>query len=590
MHPPVVLLESYSPDRDPDSFAFSGWLGEIVAHHPDEVRPALEQVERAATEGCHAAGYIAYEAAAGLDPVLATHPAYDSSRSGPDSLPLVWFGLFRYRHSVAPGSLAAAGPCTLSDWRPDIPRDAYDAAIGRIREYIAAGDTYQVNFTFRMHSDFHGDDRALYRDLCDSQKGPYCAYLDLGRYRILSASPELFFSLKHGVLTARPMKGTRPRGRYLSEDQRQATALRESPKDRAENVMIVDLLRNDVGRVATTGSVAVPRLWEIERYETVFQMTSTVMATALPETGLVELLRALYPCGSVTGAPKVRTMQIIAEMENSPRGVYTGAIGCVSPGPEYRFNVAIRTVVIDTDQGSAEFGVGGGITWDSSAEGEYEECRVKARLLAGRRPDFRLLETLLHEPGCGYFLLERHLERLQASARYFGYACDPAAVSDRLHDADGLGEEPRRVRLTLSRDGSVELAHTPLAAGAGTVLRAALCPLPVDSTDVMLYHKTTCRTVYDERRAVWPGCDEVILQNERGELTECCIGNLVMQLDGLPCTPPVDAGLLAGTYRDELLARGELVERVLLPADLQRAEAVYLINSVRRRTQLDLVD
>ena len=319
-------------------------------------------------------------------------------------------------------------------------------------------------------------------------------------------------------------------------------------------------------------------------------MTSTVTATAVPDVGLVDLMRALFPCGSVTGAPKVRTMQIIAELESSPRGVYTGSIGCVSPGPEYLFNVAIRTVVIDAEKGAAEFGVGGGITWDSSAEEEYEECRVKARVLGEHRSDFCLLETLLHEPGRGYFLLEPHLERLRASARYFGYDCDPASVSRRLHDLDGLGEQPQRVRLTLARDGTAELECAPLGPDTGSPLRVALCPLPVDSGNALLYHKTTCRALYDECRATRPDCDEVILQNERGELTECCIGNLVVQLDGQSYTPPVNAGLLAGTYRNELVTRGELCERTLVPSDLQGAEALYLINSVRRMVPLHLVD
>ncbi|MFH1569571.1 MAG: aminodeoxychorismate synthase component I, partial [Gemmatimonadota bacterium] len=413
MTPPLVLLESYAAARDPDSFAFLDPCGEMVARTPGEVLPALRELARATAGGLHSAGYLGYEAASGLDPVLRT-------RAAAADLPLLWFGLFRHRQAVAPGSLRATGPYTLTDWQPTVTRPDFDAAIGRVRRYIAAGDTYQVNYTFRMRARLEGDDRALYRDLCRSQRASYCAYLDLGRYRLLSASPELFLSLRDGVLTSRPMKGTRPRGRWPAEDDDLAAALVGSPKDRAENVMIVDLLRNDLGRVSAVGSVGVPRLWEVERYETVLQMTSTVTSRLRPGVGLVELMQALFPCGSITGAPKVRTMEIIAELESSPRGVYTGAIGCISPGPECRFSVAIRTAVLDTADGALEFGVGGGITWDSSAAGEYEECLVKARLLRERRPDFDLLETMLHEPGAGYFLLERHLERLASSARYFG--------------------------------------------------------------------------------------------------------------------------------------------------------------------------
>ncbi len=371
---PTVLLESYAA-RDPDSFAFFGLCGEVMARRPEEVRPALEAVEKAVADGAYAAGFLAYEAAPGLDPALTTKACAD--------VPLLWFGFFRRRARIAAGGLQPGGEYAVSAWTPSIARPAYDRALQAIREYIAAGDTYQVNFTFRLRADFTGDDRAFYRDLCRAQQASYSAYLDLGRYRILSASPELFFALEEGVLKTRPMKGTRPRGKGPAEDEALARALQESSKDRAENVMIVDLLRNDLGRVAQPGSVEVARLWEVERYETVLQLTSTVQARLRQGVGLAQIFGALFPCGSVTGAPKVRTMQIIAELEEEPRGIYTGCIGFVSPGLDARFNVAIRTAWIDRDKGHAEFGVGGGITWDSRQEGEYEECLVKARVLPG---------------------------------------------------------------------------------------------------------------------------------------------------------------------------------------------------------------
>ena len=578
----LVLLESYSSERDQASFAFSGWCGEIVAHHREEVLPALVEVEGAVDRGWHAAGFLSYEAAGGFDPVLQT-------RDG--SIPCLWFGLFRERQRVAAGGLAPRGGYSLSPWQPSIPRRAYDEAIERIRSYIAAGDTYQVNFTFRMRADFAGDDRAFYRDLCQSQRASYCAYLDLGPYRILSASPELFFSLQDGVLTTRPMKGTRPRGRWPDEDDELAAALQRSEKDRAENVMIVDLLRNDLGRVSEMGSVAVPRLWEVERYETVLQMTSTVRSRMRTGVTVRELLTALFPCGSVTGAPKVRTMQIISELEGSSRGVYTGCIGFVSPGPEVRFNVAIRTVWLDMIKGRAEFGVGGGITFDSSPQGEYEECVTKARVLTDRRPDFALLETFLFEPGSGYFLLERHLERLCSSARYFGFRCPIDAVTRALEaEAAPLAGGPHRVRLVLGRDGDTQVHAATLAPPSGARFRVALATTPVDSRDPLLFHKTTHRAPYESRLAMRPDCDDVILQNERGEVTECCIGNLVSVLGEQRWTPPLKSGLLPGTYRAELLARGEIAERVLSFQDLQRADALYLINSVRQWVPLELVD
>lgn len=373
MNEPAVLLECNRTDQDGVSFAFSGCVDQVVAHCPTVVNAALKEVERAVSRGLHAAGYIAYEAAAGLDSALKTRP--------PGAMPLVWFGLFERRIPAKEAVSRAGRAYSVSGWRPSISKAEYEDAVARIREYITAGDTYQVNFTYRMRANFEGDAAAFYSDLCRSQRTAYSAYVDTGRFQVLSVSPELFFRLKSGELSARPMKGTRRRERWPEEDRRQADALRNSPKDRAENVMIVDMLRNDLGRVSETGSVHTPVLWDVERYETVLQMTSTVQSRLRRGVGVSDILRAAFPCGSVTGAPKVRTMEIISELEDSPRGVYTGSIGYISPGPEAQFNVAIRTVTVDREKAHAEFGVGSGVTYDSSAKNEYEECRTKARFL-----------------------------------------------------------------------------------------------------------------------------------------------------------------------------------------------------------------
>lgn len=373
MNEPAVLLECNRTDQDGVSFAFSGCVGQVVAACPGEVNAALEEVERAVSRGLHAAGFIAYEAAAGLDPALKTRSH--------GAAPLVWFGLFERRTELAEGRFCGGRTYSLSAWRPSVASTEYADALAGIREYIAAGDTYQVNYSYRLRAAFEGDAGALYSDLCRSQRTAYSAFVDTGRFQVLSVSPELFFRLKSGELSARPMKGTRRRGRWAEEDRMQACALRNSPKDRAENVMIVDMLRNDLGRVSETGSVRTPVLWDVERYETVLQMTSTVRSRLRSGVGVSDVLRAAFPCGSVTGAPKVRTMEIISELEDSPRGVYTGSIGYVSPGPEAQFNVAIRTVTVDREKALAEFGVGSGVTYDSSAKNEYEECRTKARFL-----------------------------------------------------------------------------------------------------------------------------------------------------------------------------------------------------------------
>ena len=573
-----VLLSSYARCGQERSFAFAQPVEEVVAATADEVRPALSAVERAVKQGLHAAGFVCYEAAAGLDPAFTTHPA--------GALPLAYFGLFAERMSVVAPS-AGLGAYELDEWRPSVSRKEYEAAIERIRAYIAAGDTYQVNYTLRLHSRFRGDPQALYRDMGQGQESALCAYFDLGRHVLISASPELFFRLRDGRCTVRPMKGTRPRGRFAVEDQQRADDLQHSAKDRAENLMVTDMLRNDLGRISQVGSVAVPALWSVERYPTVWQLTSTVESQLKAGVGLADIFAALFPCGSVTGAPKVRTMEIIAELECAPRGIYTGCMGYVSPGPEACFNVAIRTAHFDREQEQLEFGVGGGIVWASSAAGEYAECLVKAEVLRVRpKPSFELLETLLYEDGT-YFLLERHLERLAQSAAYWGFCYADDRVRAQLQDAAKAMEGRCRVRLLLARNGAVRVQCYELTPPRR--LRVTLAAEPVDSADPLLYHKTTHRAMYDRQLAARPDCDDVVLHNERGELTECCIGNLVLERDGVRYTPPVECGLLAGTFRAELLAQGELKERTLLVGDLAEADALYLINSVRRWVELELV-
>lgn len=391
MNEPAVLLECNRADQNGVSYAFTGCVGQVAAAHPGEVNAALKEVERAVSRGLHAAGFIAYEAAAGLDHALKTR--------SPGAVPLVWFGLFERRIEPAEDRSFGRRTYSLSAWRPSVASTEYEDAVARIREYIAAGDTYQVNYSYRLRADFEGDAGALYRDLCLSQRTAYSAYVDTGRFQVLSVSPELFFRLKSRVLSARPMKGTRRRGRFPEEDRFLSYDLRTSPKDRAENVMIVDMLRSDLGRVSETGSVQTPKLWEVERYETVLQMTSTVHSRVRRGVGVSEILRSAFPCGSVTGAPKVRTMEIISELEDSPRGVYTGSVGYISPGPESQFNVAIRTVTVDREKALAEFGVGSGVTHDSSAGMEYEECMTKARMLMDAGMDFQGSENGIAIPG-----------------------------------------------------------------------------------------------------------------------------------------------------------------------------------------------
>lgn len=566
------------------SFRLVEPVGVVEAFRPGEVLDALRAAEAATVRGLWVAGFVAYEAAPGLDPALAVR-----RRSADDpfaGLPLVWFGMFSERVDDAPPELDAGSPSPGDAWRPSIPRERYDLAIARIRERIAAGDTYQVNYTLRLRATIAGDEEDFYRDLCLSQRGAHAAYLNAGRYRILSASPELFFLLEGDRLVTRPMKGTIGRGRWAAEDEANAQALRDSTKDRAENAMIVDLLRNDMGRISVHGSVRPVSLFDTERYETVWQMTSTIESRLPAGSGVVDVFRALFPSGSVTGAPKVSTMRIIAGLEGSPRGVYCGAVGWMAPagaGPRSAFNVAIRTVMLDAQTGLAEYGVGGGITWDSTPGGEFDEARTKALVLTARRPPFELLESLRLDPDEGSAFLEEHLERLEDSARYFGYRFDRELTLGALEKvaADAPGGTPLKVRLLLARDGTLTATAEPIAPSPGEPVRLALDDEPVDPADVFLFHKTTRRQPYERRSARHPDAEDVLLVNTRGQITESAVANVAVKLAGRWWTPPLSCGLLPGTYRARLLADGTLAERAITVEEARNAEGLALVNSVR---------
>jgi len=562
---------------------FRGPAGCLCAYRAGDVLPTLRAVQEAVRTGRHAAGFLTYEAAPGLDAVYATHD--------PAGLPLVWFGLFREAQDFELPKAAGSPAFRLGGWTPSISGDAYRRAIARIRDYLKAGDTYQVNYTFRLRAPFEGDAWDLFVRLARSQRARYCAFIETGAFAVCSISPELFFSLSRadGRLVSRPMKGTAARGLTWEQDRESARALAQSEKNRAENVMIVDMVRNDMGRIAEPRSVHVERLFEIERYPTLFQMTSTVAAAT--SASLAATIGALFPCASITGAPKVRTMQIIRELEPDPRGLYTGAIGWLSPDGKTAFNVAIRTLVADKRQGRAEYGVGGGIVWDSDAGSEYEECCLKAAVLTDRTPVFELLETILWEAGTGYFLLDRHLVRLARSAEYFGFRVDPTAIRDRLARDEaavrgGTGRAParaHRVRLRVAQAGETSVEWHPLpAARASGPRRVALAPEPVDRNDRFLYHKTTHRAVYEAARRSRPDADDVLLWNEAGEITESTVANVVVEQGGRRVTPPAACGLLPGVFRQWLLDRGEVTEQVVRVTDLRRAPRVFLVNSVRK--------
>ncbi|HLM58252.1 MAG TPA: aminodeoxychorismate synthase component I [Pyrinomonadaceae bacterium] len=568
---PAVILDFAEGPTAPGRVRFARPAGVVVARSIEEVRPALRRVQRAAAEGLYAAGFVAYEAAPAFDSSLVVRPGGE--------LPLLWFGLF---DGPAGAESGPGGEFEVAGWEPSVSRAEYARRVGEARELIARGYTYQVNYTLRLRARLRGDDFALYERLLAAQRTRYGAYVNAGRFRVLSASPELFFERTGNRIRTRPMKGTAGRGRWLEEDEGAAARLASSEKDRAENVMIVDLLRNDLGRVSEFGSVHAGPLFEVERYPTVLQMTSTVEATLKEGTTLEDIFAALFPCGSVTGAPKVSTTRIIAGLEDSPRGVYCGAVGVVAPGGDALFNVAIRTAVVDGASGVVEYGTGGGVTWDSNAADEYAEALNKALLLSEGVPDFELLETMRLEGG-RYALLEEHLERLASSAAYFDFRLSEAEIRAAL--AGHAAQHPsgaRRVRLLVARDGRPRVEGGPLdGQHVAAPAVVALARSPVSKLDRFLYHKTTRREVYEARRAEHPEAFDVLLWNEEGELTEFTNGNLVVEMEGRRWTPPRECGLLAGTFRARLLRAGEVSERVLTSPDLRRASACWFVNSVR---------
>ena len=542
----------------------------LRARSLDEVHSVLRAAEKEAAAGRIAAGFVSYEAAPAFDSALAVHP--------PGRLPLAWFGVFEDPEIL---SALPRGELPVPDlsWQPSMTAEEYVGGIDTVRGHIASGDTYQVNFTLRLTATLVGDPWDLFTGICSGQASRCCAYVDTGHQVLCSASPELFFRLAGERIWSRPMKGTAPRGRTLPEDRELAQWLRGSAKNRAENVMIVDMVRNDLGRVALPGTVRVADLWHLEKYPSLFQLTSTVEART--EATLNEIFNALFPCASVTGAPKVRSMEIIRELEQGPRGAYTGAIGLIGPGRRARFNVAIRTVEFDPESRTALYGTGSGVVWESEAREEWRECQTKTLVLEPAPGDFDLLETLLWEPERGFHLVEQHLARLRDSATYFEFPYEEGKIRAALsRSVRGLPRRPHRTRLLLTRTGATRVEHTPFESDSD-IWHLALATEPVASSDPFLFHKTTHRQVYNRFRDRHPQHDDVLLWNENREITESTLANVVIRSPRGLVTPPLDCGLLAGTYRAQLLEKGEIKEEVIRLADLVQVEEIHLVNSVR---------
>ncbi|OGQ86386.1 MAG: aminodeoxychorismate synthase, component I [Deltaproteobacteria bacterium RIFOXYD12_FULL_56_24] len=605
----VFLETSRVTAEECHSYFFHNPVAHLACYAQDDPARFFQQAEDFLAEGLYLAGWLGYEFGYLLEPSLARRIHPDPQK------PLARLGVFRapliFAHNSgelldatwpAPPATHPPPDYRLSNLRPNLTQTEYTAALARIKAYIESGDTYQVNFTLKLLFDFEGSPETLYQTLRRNQSVSFGAYLRSGGQRILSFSPELFFKRTGEQCLVRPMKGTIQRGPSFAEDARLMQFLKTDEKNRSENVMIVDLLRNDLGRICTRGSVTTRSLFDIETYETLHQMTSTITGHLPPATKIEPLFKALFPCGSVTGAPKIRTMEIIHELESEPRGVYTGAIGFIAPTGEATFNVPIRTIELNGNKG--EMGIGSGIIHESDPEQEWRECLLKGRFLSNPAPPFSLIETLLWQPGSGYWLLTEHLERLTASAAYFHYPVSPPELMTRLDRlALGFGASPMRVRLTLTKNGRIELDATPCPAPAAIIWprpRIAQAELPkvtfsyqaTDHSSPWLFHKTTLREMYDteRQRVLAKGFFEVLFTNSKGEVTEGSITNIFVLRQGALLTPPVECGLLPGVFRRYLLAQPNLPvrEAILTHQDLEQAEALFVGNSVRGLVQVRL--
>lgn len=593
--PFVLMEETLNPERNVLLFEAPHQI--IEARNPAEVAPAFEAIEKALAEGHHVAGYMNYELGLALEPRL--------HHRLPENTPLFWFGVFRdktlttnqflkdwlQQHSDEKTEAETLAKLTLT---PDADFAAYRDKFDKVKEAIRAGDIYQLNLTFRAAIRNIENPLALYSAMRRNQPVAHAAMVMTGERSILSASPELFIENQDGTLETRPMKGTLRRAPTASEDLSCLAELAADEKSRAENLMIVDLMRNDLGRIADTGTVAVPDLFKVETYRSLHQMISVVRARLRPGLSLMEQMTALFPPGSVTGAPKIRAMELIDDLEESPRGIYTGAIGYFAPNGDYSFNVAIRTISLDAD-GNGEIGIGSGLVDDSEASAEYEECLLKMQFLKNTLPEFHLLETMAFLPDKGIIYQDHHIERLKQSARYFNYPLDETELKQLLAPFNDQVKTPLRLRLLLSKTGEITITTSMLDTTAEQKeWPVTFAEKPMDPQNPFLHHKTTNRAFYDTARTdiqnERPDIREVLFLNLNGEVTEGSFTNIFIEKDGQLFTPPLHCGLLAGTLRQHLLKTHDLKEKVLKPADLKQADALFVGNSVRGLIRARLVD
>jgi para-aminobenzoate synthetase / 4-amino-4-deoxychorismate lyase len=573
---PFVLLDDARASGAAPARLYRDPVKIVSTSEPSEVPALLDALRRSPF---HAAGFIGYEAGYALEPKLASH-------GKAPSLPLIWFGLFEEFEEIAPSDVPTLLPSAVGGWtgepKPEVSRHAYGELIDRVKNYISAGDIYQANLTIRAKVETLGHPLSLYAGLRARALAGYGGVVWTGEDWLLSLSPELFFALQGGKITTKPMKGTAAR---QGNDVEVIAALLADPKQRAENLMIVDLLRNDLSRVAAPGTVAVPHLFDVETYPTVHTMTSTVTARVQAGLGASDVMAAIFPCGSITGAPKIRAMEVISEIEDSGRGAYTGSIGRIDPAGDAAFNVAIRTLHLRAGESRATLGLGGGIVADSIAGDEWAECLAKGAFVADRRT-FDLVETMRFCPDEGIALLDRHLSRMKASAAALDFVFDRHAARNELQAATFRLHREHKVRLLLAKSGQIAIEVGDLPLLAEGPVQVNIAPLPVAPHDFRLRHKLTDRVFYDAARKA-SGADEVVFVDPDGFLTEGSFTSLFVEREGKLLTPPAQRGLLPGVLRAELLEAGRAIEAELLAADLK--DGFFVGNALRGLVSATLV-
>lgn len=589
---PFVLLDDARAEGAVAARLYRDPVEVLRADGAADVPALFDALETAGRRGLHAAGYLAYEGGKGLAPAWRGAPP-----AGEGDAPLGWFGLFerveRIDADVVPALLPDPSGCWIGTVEPGIARGDYEAAVEAVLAYIRAGDIYQANLTFRAAVFVLGNPLAVYARLRRTARAGYGGFIWTGEQAIASLSPELFFALRGREAIARPMKGTAARLADAEADAAAARLLATDPKQRAENLMIVDLIRNDLSRVAAPGSVAVPDLFRVETFPTIHQLVSDVTATLPADKGAVDVLRAAFPCGSITGAPKVRAMEIIDELEVGPRGLYTGSIGFIEPGGDAAFNVAIRTLLFPPLTGLQEkpiratLGLGSGIVADSLPSEEWQECLAKGEFVGAARESFDLIETMHFDPVDGVQRLEGHLARMKASAAALGFTFDRHGARNSLQSATFRLRSAARVRMRLAPSGALAVEVSPLPRLAELPVPVAVRPAPMAADDFRLVHKTSLRALYDEARAE-AGAAEVVFVDEPGFVTEGSWSNIFVEREGVLLTPPLSLGLLPGVLRAELIEKGRAAESHLRLADL--ADGFFIGNSLRGLVPARLAD